>query len=203
MTSLVMNLDIGQNRSMRAARLVSILLTLQRRGRVTARYLAEQLEVSQRTVLRDIEELAGAGVPIYATRGPGGGFELLEGYRAELPVDELGPTRRGRPPRGRAMITEEGRRLAAVLGKLQPLRIFRTADDGRLEATFPIRSNEAAIIDVLSLGHHVEIVEPAPLRAEIARRIHLAAARYETTPDDQERASEIAGRLRVNVECPS
>ena len=60
---------------MRAGRLITLLLILQRRGRVTAGELATELEVSERTVLRDIEALSGAGVPVYATRGPGGGFQ--------------------------------------------------------------------------------------------------------------------------------
>jgi predicted DNA-binding transcriptional regulator YafY len=69
---------------MRADRLLSILLMLQTRGRLTARELAEQLEVSERTIYRDIEALGMAGIPVYAERGPGGGCMLVDGYQTRL-----------------------------------------------------------------------------------------------------------------------
>ncbi|MFD8444045.1 helix-turn-helix transcriptional regulator [Streptomyces globisporus] len=69
---------------MRADRLVSLVLLLRQRGRLTADTLARELEVSTRTVLRDIEALSSVGVPVYAERGRHGGFALLPGFRTEL-----------------------------------------------------------------------------------------------------------------------
>ena len=69
---------------MRADRLISILLLLQIHQRLTARALAERLEVSERTILRDMEALSGAGIPVFAERGTGGGWSLVENYRTNL-----------------------------------------------------------------------------------------------------------------------
>ncbi|MFF1420730.1 helix-turn-helix transcriptional regulator [Streptomyces sp. NPDC058280] len=69
---------------MKSSRLLSILLLLQTRGRMTAAQLAEELEVSVRTVYRDIEALHLAGVPLYGDAGHSGGYQLLAGYRTRL-----------------------------------------------------------------------------------------------------------------------
>ena len=69
---------------MRADRLIAITLLLQARGKMTARELAEELEVSRRTILRDVDALSTAGIPLYAEGGHGGGIALDAQYRVTL-----------------------------------------------------------------------------------------------------------------------
>lgn len=69
---------------MRADRLLAILMLLQKNGRTTAQSLSRELEVSERTIYRDIDALSVSGIPVYAQRGPGGGISLLESYRTDL-----------------------------------------------------------------------------------------------------------------------
>ena len=79
MAYLCANLDL-----VRADRLISVLMLLQRQGRVTAAKVAEELEISERTARRDLEALALAGVPVYSSRGRGGGWRLVDGARTDL-----------------------------------------------------------------------------------------------------------------------
>ncbi len=166
---------------MRAGRLISLLSILNREGRTTAADLAARLEVSERTILRDLEVLSGSGVPVYAVRGPGGGFQLLEGYSPTLPAEA-----RLRPAVGRGggrmtvRITEEGRRVAAILGHLQPLRVRPENDDdpGWVTATCRMRSLSSMAVEVLALGPDVEVVSPPELRAHVAALARRTARLY-------------------------
>ena len=174
MTSLVM---IGRYPDpVRASRLVGLLGLLQAQGRMTTQQLAAELEVSPRTVLRDIEALSSAGIPVYATRGRRGGFELIDGFSSELPGSRLGERQRPVPGAGRARIrlSPRGRRLAALQGRLAALRIRHGATPaaGRgdwAEAWVRIDSIEAAVLDLLALGPEVEVLHPPQLRAQLAR----------------------------------
>jgi predicted DNA-binding transcriptional regulator YafY len=181
------SLEVRQTGTVRAGRLVTLMLLLQDGGRRTASDLARELEVSERTVLRDLDELSGAGVPVYATRGRGGGFQLIDGYRSELAPPTSAADRARRPPSDRARraavrISPEGRRLATMLGRLQPLRVRRAVPpdgDGWVEATFRIDTAEGAVIDLLALSPHVEVLEPVSLRRAVADRLAAAGRLYD------------------------
>jgi|GEM_PF-1135745 len=179
----------GYLRPVRASRLVRLLGLLQARGRMTGKQLARELEVSERTVLRDIEALSAAGIPVYAIRGSNGGFELLDGYRNELSVAQE-RLRKGPPAgdaqRARVRLSPRGRRLAALLGRPADLRIRRTGlpASGRedwVEASVRFDSVDSAVLDILALGPEVEVIRPAELRAQVG----LAASRIARLHLDQ------------------
>ena len=169
---------------MRAGRLISLVSILSREGRTTAADLARRLEVSERTILRDLEVLSGSGVPVYATRGVGGGVQLLEDYPPTLSgrawVRPVSP--RATTTRMTVLITEEGRRVAAILGYLQPLRV-RPEPAGRagwVRATCRLRSLDAMAVEVLALGPHVEVVSPDDLRRHVADLAERTARLYDS-----------------------
>jgi predicted DNA-binding transcriptional regulator YafY len=162
----------------RASRLVGLLGLLQARGRMTAGQLASELEVSERTILRDIEALGAAGIPVYAVRGSHGGFELLDGFHRDLPAAASRQPAALDGGRARIRLSPRGRRLAA-LGRLPGIRA-RTSPHviagraGWIEAWMRIDSLDAAVLDILALGAEVEVVHPPQLRTQVhktARRI--------------------------------
>ena len=173
----------------RADRLVSLVLLLRRNGRMTAAALARELEVSTRTVLRDIEALSAAGVPVYAERGRHGGFALLPGFRAELAglsQDEalallVAGSRRG------ARALGLGPALASAMLKVVdalPERYGASAaagrllEDGRvwLEVMFQDRRHaEWALWEFASAA---EALAPGWLRERLHARAAAIAARY-------------------------
>jgi len=161
---------------MRASRLVGLLSLLQSRGRMSTQQLASELEVSQRTILRDIEALSTAGIPVYSVRGRLGGFELLDGFTSELPGPWYRPDRRpagANVQRARIRLSPRGRRLAALLGRPAGLRMRRSprpegAPGDWAEAWVRVDSADATVLDMLALGAEAEVVHPADLRARVA-----------------------------------
>ena len=117
---------------MRADRLLSIVLLLQVHQRLTARDLARRLEVSERTILRDMESLSVSGIPVMADRGAGGGWRLLDGYQTKLTgltPSEIQSLFLGRPER---LMSDLGLQHDAAAAML------------KLQAALPERSRGAA-----------------------------------------------------------
>jgi predicted DNA-binding transcriptional regulator YafY len=126
---------------MRASRLLSILILLQLRVRLTAEQLAEEFEVSVRTIYRDVDALSAAGIPVYGDRGPGGGFALLDGYRTRLTGLAAGEAEAlpmiGMP--GAAASLGLGAAASRVRGKLlAALPPAGSAEAGRMAARFHV-----------------------------------------------------------------
>ncbi len=165
---------------MRAGRLLNLLLLLQNSGRITARDLAQRLEVSERTVLRDIDVLSGAGVPVYGTRGPSGGFQLLDTFNQTVPPSPAGlTTARGHLRRVRVRLSPAALQRAMVTGQPEGWRPRPNAEAPPdraewIEGSFRFDSYDAAVLQLLGLGPDVEVMLPVELResmAELGRRI--------------------------------
>ena len=130
---------------MRADRLVSIVLLLQMNRRLTSDDLAGRLEVSRRTVMRDMDALSSAGVPVVAGRGPGGGWSLDPGWRTNLTGldgSELSAVFLAQPPRVLADLGLAGaaeRATVKLLASLPAVQRDRAGDRPRAAAHRPHR----------------------------------------------------------------
>ncbi len=159
---------------MSAGRLLNLMLVLQHGGRLTARELAQRLEVSERTVLRDIAVLSGAGVPVYAIRGPGGGFEMLDTVELAVPAAPHGALEtQGRVRRVRVRVAPAALRLALVSGTPGGWRPRPRAEPSSdrpdwVEGSFRFDSYDAAARALLALGPGVEVLLPVGLREAMA-----------------------------------
>jgi predicted DNA-binding transcriptional regulator YafY len=174
---------------MRSSRLVSILMLLQARPRMTARELAGELEVSLRTVYRDVEALSAAGVPVYAEQGRAGGYRLVDGYRTRLTgltEDEaLSLFMVGLPGPAAALgLGDEAasaeRKLLAALGPAQRVRAGRLRDRFRLDVSAWYRPAEepphlAALAEAVLDDRVVEVVYR---RWEAPREVERRLAPY-------------------------
>ncbi len=159
----------------RASRLLSLLLYLQVRGQVGARELAARLEVSERTVQRDMEALAAAGVPVRSVRGPAGGYRLAGGYRTRL--TGLG--------------VQEAQALAflGLAGPAEQLGLTARLDTAQRKLWAALTGEARAEADRAAQRFHLDTVrwygtaEPAPQLATLAealwrdRRVMISYAR--------------------------
>ncbi len=173
---------------MRASRLLSILLLLQTRGRMTAAALADEFETSIRTIHRDIDQLSAAGIPVYAERGRSGGFQLLDGFRTRL----TGLT----PAEAEALFLVGLPGPAADLGLREP-----TADAQlKLLAALPAEGRAGAArvagrfhLDPVGWFRNAEAADVLPALAEAVWKARRVRVRYESWAGPVERDLEPLG----------
>jgi predicted DNA-binding transcriptional regulator YafY len=181
----------------RADRLVSLVLLLQARGTMTGRELASELEVSVRTVYRDLAALSSAGVPVLAEAGPGGGCRLLDGYRF--------PLRGLRPEEAEALLIlgvpgalrELGLDVAAQAAHRQ-IRVTAGLTDGTAGPGGPGPAAAAALVylDMPRWFRSPEQVPQLRVLAEAVRQRRLLEFRYDRgggSPDPAAPGSRAAG----------
>jgi predicted DNA-binding transcriptional regulator YafY len=163
---------------MRADRLLSILLLLQSKGLMTARSLAQRLEVSERTILRDMDALGGAGVPVLAERGARGGWRLMDGYQTKLTgltSAEIQTLFLGRPPK---VLADLGLKEAAEAAWI------------KLQAALPVEVRAQAefvrqriLVDPRGWREAGDAITPLPVVLDSLWRQRRLKFIYERTPE--------------------
>ncbi len=173
---------------MRASRLLSLLMLLQTRGRQSAPALARALEVSVRTVYRDIDQLSAAGVPVWGDRGRSGGFQLREGWRTQL----TGLT----VPEARAIF------MAGLPGPAAELGLGEAMATAQLKLLAALPSDWQADAQQVANRFHLDAVDwfrsatPPPQLKTVAEAVWLSrrlALRYESWQRTSERIVEPLG----------
>lgn len=157
---------------MQADRLLALLLLLQANGRLSAASLARQLEVSTRTIYRDLDSLSAAGVPVYAERGRNGGCRLLPGFR----TDVTGMT----ADEARALFVFAGRGLPTGLGHEPDLKsalrkLLAAVPDAHRPAA--VQARERVVVDPTGWSREAELVPHLAIVQEavwLDRRLRLA-----------------------------
>lgn len=168
---------------MRADRLIGVLMLLQRHGRVTTAQVAEALEISERTARRDLEALGMAGVPVYPTRGRGGGWQLVGGARTDL----TGLT----GPEVRALF------LAAGSAPGQPPEVRAALAKLQRAVPAPFREEAARATETVFVDRPGHLGSGTPGGLPTARPDHLAAAQDAIT---RGRRAELTYRARTGEE---
>jgi predicted DNA-binding transcriptional regulator YafY len=165
---------------MRADRLLSILLLLQEHGRLSARNLSRRLEVSPRTIYRDMDALSGAGIPVLAERGSGGGWTLLDDYRTKLTAlttAEIQTLVLARPSR---LLADLGLHQAAEAALLKLLAAL--PDVVRRDAEY---ARQRIHVDPTGWNDSEENVTALPILQEAVwqeRKLHLTYRRRDEAP---------------------
>lgn len=167
---------------MRASRLLSLQMLLETQGRMSAQALSEALEVSVRTLYRDVDQLSAAGVPIYAERGRNGGFALLPGWKTTL----TGLT----PSEAQAVF------LSGLPGPAQDLGLGSDVEGARLKLLSSLPASWREDAQRVSTRLHLDPVDwyresdPTPHLPTVATAVwsgHQIAMRYESWADTVER----------------
>ena len=168
---------------MRADRLLSLVLLLQARGRVTAEAIAAELEVSVRTIYRDLDALVAAGVPVLTESGPGGGCHLMEDYRF--------PLRGLRPDEAEALL------ILGVPGVLRELGLDRALDAAQRQIRVTAGPGPVALVH-LDMPRWFGGQEEVPALRDLARALRSGrrlALRYRPQAEESGAEPRVVGPL--------